>query len=61
LRASLELFLRAEHALLDREIICWMKTGMLSPSCCSAAAPRFCDFDLLWLNGQSAAAALTDA
>ena len=25
LRASLELFLRAKHALLDGEIICWMK------------------------------------
>ena len=52
--ASLELFLRAKHAVLDGEIVCLDENGhsQFNELLFHRGTPRFCAFDLLWLNGR---------
>lgn len=52
--ASLELFLRAKHAVLDGEIVCLDENGhaQFSELLFRRGTLQFCAFDLLWLNGR---------
>lgn len=52
--ASLEMFLRAKHAVLDGEIVCLDENGhsQFNELLFRRGTPRFCAFDLLWLNDQ---------
>lgn len=54
--ASLELFLRAKHAVPDGEIACLDDNGhsQFNELLFRRGTPRFCAFDLLWLNGRDA-------
>lgn len=52
--ASLEFFLKAKNAVLDGEIVCLDENGhsQFNELLFRRGTPRFCAFDLLWLNGR---------
>jgi ATP-dependent DNA ligase len=54
--AGIEFFLRTTDAVLDGEIACLDEHGcsQFNQLLFHRGTPRFCAFDLLWLNGEAA-------